>query len=117
MIAFLELGATGSMAFTVTSAEVLSHEGSETVGKVAAVDLLRSMIERMTTQVLGARVAFPTAFEGAFEFTIGEDFATASPSLRGLTVDLHFSCHGTEWNVTRDAEDNDLNTWEMSEGN
>jgi hypothetical protein len=58
----------------------------------------------MSAEVFGARVALSTAFEGAFELAIRENFATATPSLGGLTVDLHFfSCH-EHGNRTRDAE-------------
>lgn len=95
MISFLELGTAGGVTFTMARAEVLSHEGPVTVGEVAAINLFRGMIECMSAQVFGARIALPTAFKGAFKLAIGENFATASPSLGGLTVDLHFSCHGT----------------------
>lgn len=90
MISFLELGTAGGVTFTMARAEILSYEGPVTVGKVAAIDLFRGMVERMATEVFGARIALPTAFKGAFKLPIGENFATASPSLRGLTVDLHF---------------------------
>jgi hypothetical protein len=81
MISFLKLGAAGSVTFTMASTEVLSHEGSVTVGKVAAIDLFRGMIESMATQVFSARIALPTAFKCAFKLAIGENFATASPFL------------------------------------
>lgn len=41
MISFLELGTAGGVTFTMARAEVLSHEGSVAVGKVAAPYLLR----------------------------------------------------------------------------
>lgn len=114
-ITFLELGTAGGVTFTMARAEVLSHEGSVTVGKVAAIDLFRGMIESMATQVFGARITLPTAFKCAFELTIGENFATASPSLGGLTVVLHISCHDTmitgRWSQKRMSEHQRKDQW------
>lgn len=70
MISFLELGTAGGVTFTMARAEVLSHEGSVAVGKVAAIDLFRGVVERMTTQVFSARIGLPTAFKRAFKLAI-----------------------------------------------
>jgi hypothetical protein len=97
MVPFLKLRATCRVSFTVTSAEILSYERAIAVREVATIYLFGSVVERMATEVLGARVTLSTAFVGAFELAIGEDFATTSPSLGGLTINLHlFHAMSTE---------------------
>lgn len=45
-IALLQLGSTGGMAFAMTNAEVLAHEGAVAIREIAAKNLFRGVCDR-----------------------------------------------------------------------
>ena len=58
------------MSLSVSDAQVLPNEGSIAVWVIASVDVLGSMVQLMTIEMLRSRVTLSTAFVFAFELLL-----------------------------------------------
>ena len=83
------------MPFSMTDAEVLSDEVAIAVWIITSENVLWSMIELMSVQMLSPRVAFAATFVLAFKFLLRVGLHDSSALLGRLFV-FNF-CHGLDF--------------------
>ena len=80
----MQLRASSGMALSVPHAEILSNKISITVREITMIDVLGSVIQLMTVEMLSTRIALPTTLVFAFELLVCVGLCRSSALSRRL---------------------------------